>query len=210
MEAKARRANELVQAIREAVDPVTAKILKLADKTTEDDKELKRLEERLAERLRQLDTITEIAETAAAFVNKTARLTKSLRLPFRDAAGPSADAEQRAETLSNVAEKLKTLRENLAKVRENKQTQQEFAETLVRVAREVDDELKSLDSKWHEVRHSALAWRTEVAELRPMVSGWTNWAAVIGSAILAWIGLGQWALARWGWRSERVDEKQNR
>jgi hypothetical protein len=81
---KATRANELVRAIREVVDPVTTKILTLADKadrTPEDEKELKRIEDALAERLRQVDTIAEIAETAVAFLNKTSRLTRSLRLP---------------------------------------------------------------------------------------------------------------------------------
>jgi hypothetical protein len=104
-----------------------------------------------------------------------------------------------------LAQKLKTLRENLAKFREDKQAQMELAETVVGLARDVDEDLKFVDSKLQRVRQTAVQWGTEVAELRPTVIAWTNWAAVIGSVILAWMSIGQYALLRWAWRSIRLD-----
>ena len=206
---KATRANELIRAIGEVVDPVTNKILTLADKsnrTAEDEKELNRIEEALAERLRQVDTIAGIAETAVAFLNKTSRVAGSLKLPFsRTIADQSAvdEANRSAEVLLKLADKLRTLRHNLAKFRADKQAQKDLAANVVGLARDVDHELRALDSRLHEVRRTAVEWRTEVAELRPRVSAWTDWAAVIGSVILAWMGLGQCALVRWGWQSMR-------
>ena len=211
VEEKATRAHELLGAIREPVGRITSKILTLADKTdrtAEDDNELQRVEQALTERLRQVDTIAEIAESAVAFLNKTSRLTKSLRLPAsRDAAGRSAaaDAEERSAALTKLAQRLRTLRENLAKFRQDRQAHKELTKTVVRLARDVDHELEALDSKLQQVREAAVAWRTEIAEWRPTVAAWTNWAAVIGSAILAWMGLGQYALLRWARQTMRQD-----
>ncbi|MCI0380714.1 MAG: hypothetical protein L0215_24280 [Gemmataceae bacterium] len=209
VDAKVLRANELVRAIKEGVDPVTSKILTLADKanrTPEDEKELKRIEEALSERLRQVDTIAEVAETAVAFLNKSTRITSSLRqIGSRGASRPAdtADSEKNAQALIQLAQQLKNLRENLEKFREDKQVQKEVVEAVVRIAREADDELSALDSRLQEVRQTAVEWRIEVAELHTTVPAWTNWAAVIGSVILAWLGLGQYALMRWAWHRAR-------
>src|SRR5438132_8267593 len=136
---KAKRADELVGKVREIVEPVTSKIIKLADKaerTLEDEKELKRMEADLTQRLRQVDTIAETAETAVAFLNKTSRLTGLLRLPTsHNATGQSAaeGSQNSSDALSRLAKKLATLRENLAKFREDKQVQQETVDTVVRL-----------------------------------------------------------------------------
>ena len=71
---KATRADELVKRIRGTVDPIAGKILKLADKTDrtpEEEKELKRIEEELVERFHQVDTVAEAAETAVTLLSKT-------------------------------------------------------------------------------------------------------------------------------------------
>ncbi len=209
VDAKVLRANELVRTIKEAVDPVTDRILTLTDKANrkpEDEKELKRIEESLAERLRQVDTIAEVAETAVAFLNKSSRITKSLRLiGSRGETGPAdvADSKKNAKTLSQLAQKLKTLRDNLEKIREDRQVRKEVVDAVVRLAHDVDNELGALDSNLQEVRQTAVVWQTEVAELRTQVPVWTNWAAVIGSVILVWMGLGQYALLRWAWHGAR-------
>jgi hypothetical protein len=47
---------------------------------------------------------------------------------------------------------------------------------------------------------SAAASKTEVAELRADVPRWIHWAAIITSVVLAWMGLGQFALVCLGRR----------
>jgi DNA repair exonuclease SbcCD ATPase subunit len=202
---KTTRADELLKAIRGSVDPVTGKILKLADKgerTPDDEKELKRIEEALARRLGQVDRIAEHAETAVAFLNRTPPLTRSLRLPTSQGAAGRAPAEtlqDSSKALSRLTKALENVRENLAMFRKDKQVQKEVVAAVVRLAREVDGELKFVESKLERVRQKAAELGTEVADLRTAVPAWTNWAAVIGSIVLVWMGLGQFVLSRWGW-----------
>ena len=205
VEEKTTRAEELLKAIRGTVDPVTGKILKLAAKgarTPDDDKELKRIEEALARRLGQVDAIAELAETAVAFLNRTPQLTKSLRLPTsQGAAGraPAETAQDSSNALSRLAKALDNVRANLAKFREDKQVRKEVVAAVVRLAREVDSELKSVESKLERVRQKAAELEKDVADLRTAIPTWTDWAAVIGSVVLVWMGLGQFVLSRWGW-----------
>jgi hypothetical protein len=202
---KTTRADDLLKVIRGIVDPVTGKILKLADKgerTPEDEKELKRIEEALAARVGQVNAIAELAETAVAFLNRTPQLTKSLRLPTSQGATGRVRAETSQDTsnaLSRLAKALENVRANLVKFREDKQVQKEVVAAVVRLAHEVDSELKFVESKLERVRQKAADLGTEVADLRTAVPTWTNWTAVIGSVVLVWMGLGQLGLARWGW-----------
>jgi methyl-accepting chemotaxis protein len=201
---KTTRADELLKAIRKSVDPVTGKIRKLAkgERTSDDEEELKQIVEALARRLGQVDRIAELAETAVAFLNRTPPLTKSLRL--RNSQGtagraPAETSQDSAKARSRLATALKKIRENLAKFRKDKQVQKEVVKAVVDLAREVDSELKSVESKVERVRQKAAELGTEVADLRTAVPDWTNWAAVIGSVVLVWMGLGQLVLSRWGW-----------
>ena len=202
---KTTRADELLKAIRRIVDPVTGKILKLADKgkrSPDDEKELKRIEEALARRLGQLDRIAGLAETSVAVLNRTPPLTRSLRLPLsQGAAGrpPAETSEDSSNAISRLAKALKNVRENLAKFRKDKQVQKEVVAAVVSLAGEVDKELKFVESKLERVRQRAAELGKEVADLRSTVPAWTNWAAVIGSVVLVWMGLGQFLLSRWGW-----------
>jgi hypothetical protein len=202
---KTTRADELLKAIREVVDPVTSKILKLADKgarTPDDEKELQRIEEALARRLGQVDAIAELVETAVALLNRTPKLTKSLRLPMlQGMAGraPAETSQDSSNALTRLSKALENVRENLAKFRQDKQVQREVVTAVVRLAREVDSELKLVESKVERVRQRDADLEKEVAELRTAVTAWTNGAAAIGSIVLAWMGLGQWVLVRWGW-----------
>jgi len=205
VEEKTSRADELLKAIRAVIDPAASKILKLADKrdrTPEDEKELKQIEEGLSQRLGQVDAIAEVAETAVTFLNRTSQMTNSLRLPFAQGGAGRAAAESsqdNAIALSRLAKSLKLLRENLAKFRENKQTQKEVVDAVVRLSREAETELRFIASRLERVRQRAGEFDTDVAELRTAVPVWTNWAAVIGSVFLVWMGLGQFALLRRGW-----------
>jgi hypothetical protein len=61
-------------------------------------------------------------------------------------------------------------------------------------ARDVEQDLKLLDSKLEGMRDSAVQWQAEVEDLRTRVPWWINCAACIGSVILVWMGLGQFAL----------------
>ena len=205
VEEKTTRADELLKAIRGIVVPVTGKILKLAGKgerTPDDEKELKRIEEALARRLGQVDRLAELAETAVAFLNRTPPLTRSLRLPTSQGAAGRAPAEtsqDSSKALARVAKALQSVRENLDRFRKDKQAQKEVVTAVIRLASEVDSELKLVESKLERVRQKAAELGTEVADLRTAVPAWTNGAAVIGSVILVWMGLGQLALSRWGW-----------
>jgi hypothetical protein len=207
---KTTRADESLKAIRGIVDPVTGKILQLADKgehTSDDEKELKRIEEALARRLGQVDAIAELAETAVAFLNRTPPLTRSLRLPTsRGAVGraPAETSQDIADALSRLAKALENVRENLAKFREDKRVQKEVVAAVFRLAREVESHLKSVESKLERVRQRAAELGQEVAEMRTAVPAWTNGAAVIGSVVLVWMGLGQFVLSRWGWARIRA------
>jgi hypothetical protein len=202
---KTTRADELLKAIRGIVDPVTGKILKLADKgerTPDDEQELKRTEEALARRLGHVDAIAELGESAVTFLNRTPRLTKSLWLPTsQDAVGraPVETTEDSSNALSRLAKALENVRDNLAKFRMDMQIQKEVMAAVVRLAREVESELKFVELKLERVRQKAAEPGKEVADLRTAVPKWTNGAAVIGSVVLVWMGLGQFVLARWGW-----------
>lgn len=198
VEEKTARAGELVQKVRGSVDPLDSMIRELTDKskrTPDQDKELRRIQDEVAERLRQLDAIAEAVETAVTLLNKTSRLTSALR-------GGSERKESGTESVgaySGLAKKLGALRAILAKFRDDKEFRKEIIDDVVRTVREVNDDLKAVDSQLQTVRGRASSWKTEIDELRPSVSAWTNWVAIIGSAVLAWLGLGQYALARWGW-----------
>lgn len=206
VEEKSQRAAELVKRVRDSVDPIAGKILKLADKTDrtpEEEKDLNRIEVDLAERLRQVDAIAEAVETAVAFLRQTSRLARSLRAPASHiGAGETAEEDSRntSDALARLATKLKELRDILAKFRADRDIRKEITENVVLVTRNLNDDLKSVDSKLHEVCEKAVKWRAQIAELRFTVPAWTNRAAIIGSALLVWLGLGQFALARWGWR----------
>src|SRR5260370_646557 len=106
VEEKATRADMVVSSMRGILDPVTGKILKLADKTDrtpEDEKELKQIVEAVAQGLGQVDTIAELGETAIAFLTKTSQLTQSLRLLIlQDASdkAPMEDAKDSSDSLS--------------------------------------------------------------------------------------------------------------
>jgi len=202
VEEKTSRADELLKAIRGVIDPAASKILKLADKrdrTPEDEKELKQIEEGLSQRLGQVDALAEVAETAVTFLNRTSQMTNSLRLPFSQGGAAAESSQDNAIALSRLAKALKLLRENLAKFRENKQTQKEVVDAVVRLSREAETELRFIASRLERVRQRAGEFDTDVAELRTAVPIWTNWAAVIGSVFLVWMGLGQFALLRRGW-----------
>jgi hypothetical protein len=202
---KTTRADELVKAVRGIVDPVTGKILKLltkGERTADDEKELDQIEEALARRLGQVDAIAEQAETAVTLLNRTPHLTKSLRFfTSPGAAGGAAPetSQDSSESLARVAKALQSVRENLDKFRKDKQAQKEVVTAVVRLAGEVDGELKLVESKLERVRQKAAELGTEVADLRTAVPAWTNGAAVIGSVVLVWMGLGQFVLSRWGW-----------
>ena len=201
---KTTRADELLKAIRGIVDPVTGKILKLAEKgerTPDDEKELKRIEEALTRRLGQVDALAEQTETAVAFLNRTPQLTKSLRLPTLQGVAsraPTETTQDSSKALSRLAKVLESARESLAKFREDKQVQKEIVDAVVRLAREVDSELKSVESKLERVRQMAAERGKEVTDLRTAAPAWTNWAAVICSVVSVWMGLGQFVLLRWG------------
>jgi hypothetical protein len=98
-----------------------------------------------------------------------------------------------------LAKALENVRENLTRFREDKQAQKEVVAAVVRRAHEVDSELKFVESKLERVRQKAAELGKEVADLRTAVPAWTNGAAVLGSVVLVWMGLGQLVLSRWGW-----------
>src|SRR5262245_3841505 len=84
VEEKAIRADELVKRVGATVDSIANRILKRREetrRTPDEEKDLQRLEEDLVERLGQIDTIAEAAETAVTLLSKTSRLTRSLRKP---------------------------------------------------------------------------------------------------------------------------------
>jgi hypothetical protein len=198
---KTTRADELVEAIRGIVDPVTGKILKLADKG-ERAQELKRIEEALARRLGHVDAIAELAQSAIAFLNSTPKLTRSLRFPSSQGARgrPRAEtSEVTSNALARLAKALDNVRQNLAKFREDKQVQKEVVAAVVGLGREVDSQLKLVESKLELVRQKAAESGKEIADLRTALPAWTNWVAVISSVFLVWMGLGQLVLSRWGW-----------
>ena len=130
-------------------------------------------------------------------------MSKSLRLPAsRISAGQSPEeAEERSAALARVETKLGDLRESLAKIQSNERVQPDIAGAVVGVVRDVEEDLALLDSRLEEMRESAAQWRTEVEELRTRAPWWINSTACIGSVILAWMGLGQYALLRRGWRT---------
>jgi hypothetical protein len=203
---KAKMADEVVTAVKDVVDPVAGKIIELANRAQstrpQDVEELKRIEADLAERLHQVDVALQASETVVALLNKTSRMTRSLPLPTaRGAAGEAAVGELQgsAELFARLAAGLKRLRKILAEIRENKQVQKEIAETVVSLGRDVEKELNLLHDKLRLVRQKAAEFQTDVLELRTDVPFWINSAVVIGSVVLAWMGLGQLAMLRVGW-----------
>jgi hypothetical protein len=210
VEEKTTRAGELLKAVRGIVDPVTGKILKLVEQgecTPDDEKELDRIEEALARRRGQVDAIAEQTETAVAFLNRTPHLTKTLRLftsPGAASRAPAETSQDSSKALARVAKALQSVREQLAKFRKDKQAQKEVVTAVIRLAREVDSELKVVESKLERVRQKAAELGTEVTDLRTAVPAWTNGAAIIGSVVLVWMGLGQFVLSRWGWGRMRA------
>jgi methyl-accepting chemotaxis protein len=216
VEEKTKRADELVDGIRSSVDPVASKILQLADKsdrTPQEDKELKRVKEKLTERLRQADAMVEAAETAVGIMNKTARLASSVRPAasrILTGSAPDEDSQESSKSLARLATKLKNLAEILAMLREDKQVQKDVVDHVVRVTRDVDDELKLVAANLQRVRQKTTEWQTEVADLRTSLPVWTHSAVIIGSLILAWVGLSRLVFMGRAWIWSRPDGWQGK
>jgi chromosome segregation ATPase len=204
VEAKTKRANELTKKVRESVNPIVDKISMLDDKALrapERTEAMERFERELKDRLDQLDAIAEIMETGIKLLRQTSRLTKTLRSPTSAADGSADDdAPDRSESLARVAKKIERLREIIARIQDDKERQKKVVDDLVRVTRELNDDLTALDSKLEETHRRAVELRAEIARLRDEIPVWALWLAIIASAVLAWLGLGQFALASWGWR----------
>ena len=204
VEVRATQAEELMRTVRAGTDAVAGKVLRLtnkANRTPRDEKDLKDISEELGERLRQVERIAETAETAISLLGNASRLRTSLRLPGArsSTAAPEADdSPQSVEALSQAARELKNLRERVARISETKSEQNEMIESVVRAARSVECNLSVAGSSLQQVRERAMTWRTEVEEIRAAVPTWTNWTALVSSMVLAWIGLGQFMLMRWG------------
>jgi DNA-binding ferritin-like protein len=214
VEEKTTRAGPIVKTIRTKMDPISAKILHLADKpnrTPEEEKELSRIEEELTEKLNQVDALAEIAETSVALVTKSRRVTKSLKRFSKSAdESPQEDSQDNLDSLARLAVKLKLLRETIAKLRDDKQARKETVDLLVGVTREVDENFKLADDGLKRLNERATLARTEVTELRTTIPLWTNWAAVIGSVVLAWLGLGQFVLLQHMWTWIRPNQSAGR
>lgn len=202
---KTKLANQVVSTVRELLDPVNFKIKELAAKAQssnpEDQKELKRLEEELAKRFQQVDTLAEIFQTAVNVLNKTTRLAKLL--PLKEI-GPDrmetslGETQNTADSLSKLAKNLKTFREALAKIREDKQVQKEIVDTVVDTAKEVNGRLEGVQNKVNLVQQEITELDEEAAHLRSRLPRWITAGAIIGTVMLVWIGLGQLALLRGG------------
>ncbi len=206
VEQKTIQADALVGKIQAGVAPIVGEVTQLAERTDrrpDDEKVLNRIRGELSKHLDQLDALAELAESAVAFLTNTTQLSKSLRLPAsRISAGQSpGEAKERSAALARVETKLGDLREKLAKIQSNERVQRDIAETVVGAVRDVEQDLKLLDSKLEGMRETAVQWRTEVDELRKKAPWWINSTAFIGSLILAWMGLGQYALFRCGRRT---------
>jgi len=207
----AKRAADVVAMVKEVVDPVARKLLDMADKaksTGRDEEELTRLDEKLAERLRQVDALVQTSEKVVAVMNKTTRLTRSLPWKPASVARKSEVDDQKSaddlrgsgEILSRLAERLKAFHATLTKVREDRQIRKEIVDKVVDLARNVDSELNLLEDKLGRVRQRAAELQTEVSELRADIPCWITSSAVVSSVILAWMALGQFALACLGRR----------
>jgi hypothetical protein len=201
VEQKTMQADALVSKIRAGVAPIVGEVTKLADKsdrTPEYAKELNRIRGELSQHSGQADVLAEISASAAGFLDKTTRISKSLGLPASriSARQSPEDAQDRSAAVANLARKLGDLRENLAKFRTSQGEQTETLDAVVGAGRDVEETLKLVDAKLEQLRQQSIEWRTEVGELRTSVPGWTNWTVAIGSVILAWMGLGQFSLLR--------------
>jgi chromosome segregation ATPase len=199
VEDKAARAAELIERVRRIMEPITSRIRevsKRAERTPEEEKEFRRMEEKLMDRLGEVDAIAQSVETAATILSQTTRRVESLRARSSDMQGLS----EKADTLAPLIKKLGNLREKLAKLRDDKGGRKDIAKTVADITREATDDLEALDSAIERVRQGTGEWQKELGELRATVPYWTNWAVVLGSVFLAWMGLGQFALAHWGWR----------
>ncbi len=202
VEDKAARADELIERVRRGVEPISSRIREVsnrAERTPEEEKELRRMEEELMERLHQVDAIAQSVETAATILSQSTRRIESLRVRN---AGEQGSFEK-ADTLDALVKKLGSLREKLARLRDDESERKEMASAMTDITLEVTNNLEAIDSAIDQVRQEALEWRKKVGELRANVADWTKWAVVLGSVVLVWAGLGQFALAHWGWRLTR-------
>ena len=157
VEQKTIQAEALASKIQAGVAPIVGEVTELAEKADsrpEDEKILNRIRGELSEHLGQVDALAEVAESAVALLTKTTQLTKSLRLPAsRISAGQSPEeAEDRSAALARVATKLGDLRENLAKIQTNQRVQPDIAGAVAGAVRDVEQDLKLLDSKLEGMR----------------------------------------------------------
>jgi chromosome segregation ATPase len=210
VEQKTMQADALVGKIQAGIAPIAGEVTQLAQKADsrpEDERILNRIRGELSQHLGQLDALAEVAESAVAMLTKTTQLTKSLRLPAArsSAAETTEDAKDRSAALARVATKLGELRENLAKIQTNQRVPPDIAGAVTGAVRDVEQDLKLLDSKLEGMRESAVQWRTQVEDMRTSVPWWINCTAYIGSVILAWMGLGQFALLRWARQTVRAN-----
>lgn len=197
-EEKTENAGELVKRIQAAVDPIASKILELANKPGRTPEEEQQVKDRIDARLEQVDSMASVAETAVTSLHQASLLANSFKAR---GSPPKEDSQDRTQSLAALAKALKEFREIIENIRDKKDVRKQVADDVLRLTRNVNENLTTVDARLKEIHERAGKLRTEVEEARLSIPDVVTRAAVVGSVLLVWLALGQAALAVWGCRT---------
>jgi methyl-accepting chemotaxis protein len=155
-----------------------------------------------------LDDIADAGATAIAFLDKIARLSAALRMAARRAGDESAeDLEPRFPELVRVVSRLTELREMLDKIRAGRPVVREIVDTVGQATRSIEQDLERVDSRLQQLQQNSSQRRIALEEARTStIPRWINCGAIVASALIVWMGLGQFALMRGARRSSHGAE----
>jgi chromosome segregation ATPase len=201
---------QVVTWAKNAVDPAAKQLDKLAAQAGSpnpaEQKELAAKVDDLSARLKQLESLVDLAESMLSVMNKTSKSARkipllSLALPKET---PSPEKlEGAAEALKLLSDILKPLREALDDIRANKKVRAELLQEVAGKAGEVERKLATVETQVNQLKQRVAKIREEAKEVRDELPGWVTAGTIALSVVLAWIALGQLALLAWGLRKMR-------
>lgn len=212
VDAKLARIQEALDNSRRRVTNIANLAERLRDARADAKRDSGPLLQSLEEIFRQLQAAESWLESCHAVAQGIGRVSEAVvsseyAASHQEAAGIAL--AQRVEELSkNVAEvlaKLQVLRQELTALRDSGKLARDVAARVVARVADVDERLAAVSARIDKLGAKIAKTKAACDDLRRRVHGWIIAAAAAIIAVLAWFGLSQIAMLRYGWRMLRAE-----
>lgn len=152
----------------------------------------------LSAKLAEAEGMTLKLEGAAMTLRQFAEFAAALTFNTEQA----EQLEFTTDILGRTSAALNGIQRMLAQLRQN-QDPKTIARDVAAVVANVQPMLTALRQRVDEVNASVTHARGEVAALEQGIAFWRANGPTLFTGLMIWIGVGQWALTRWGWQRMR-------